>query len=130
MAIWGGALTAIGGALTGVQWFDGPIPVCKNLWTLSFVCVMAGWGFFCLIGLYYLIDVWNLWDGAPFFFVGMNSILVYLLHEILEGQVPFCGDGCTGESTHALNMANQIGGVSVWVCYLYYLYRQKFFVVL
>jgi heparan-alpha-glucosaminide N-acetyltransferase len=78
---------SIGGALCSVQQYDGAIPICKNLWTLSFVCLMGGWGFLILIGLYYIIDVLKLWDGAPFFFVGMNSILVYLLHEILEGTV-------------------------------------------
>lgn len=58
--------------------------------------VMAGAGFFVLLFLYHLVDVWKIWEGAPFYFVGMNSILIYLLHEILEGQVPFCGDGCEG----------------------------------
>ena len=93
---------------------------------------MAGWGFLVLIGLYHVVDVWELWGGSPFYFVGMNSILIYLLHEILEGQVPFCGDGCTGhtEETHWKNMASQVGGVTVWVCYLYYLHRKKFYVVL
>ena len=40
--------------------------------------------------LYIIIDQFNIWEGAPFSVVGMNSILVYLLHEILGGQVPFC----------------------------------------
>lgn len=62
------------------------------MWTLSFgkfsfhfleekrdvsVLVMAGWGFLLLLVLYFLIDHRKLWDGAPFYFVGMNSILVY-----------------------------------------------------
>ena len=72
------------------QW-DGPIPICKNLWTLSFVLTMAGWGYFVFLILYYLVDVWKIWAGAPFYFVGMNSILVYVLHEMLGGQIPFCG---------------------------------------
>jgi len=128
--IWGGVLVCIGGGLTGVQQWDGPIPVCKNLWTITFVMVMAGAGFFVLLFLYHLVDVWKIWEGAPFYFVGMNSILIYLLHEILEGQVPFCGDGCEGLDNHAKNMASQVGGVTVWVCYLYYLHRKKFYVVL
>ena len=39
--------------------------------------VLAGWGFLLLLVLYFLIDHRKLWDGAPFYFVGMNSILVY-----------------------------------------------------
>ena len=50
------SLSAIGGGLCGFSQFDGPIPINKNLWTFSFVCVMAGWGFWVLGILYFIID--------------------------------------------------------------------------
>ena len=126
--MWGSALMVIGGALTGVQQFDGPIPINKNLWTLSYVCLMGGWAFFVLILLYFLVDVMKLWNGAPFYFVGMNSILIYVLHEMLGQQVPW---GIPPwHTTHAKNMAQQFGAMVTWVLYAYYCYRQKFFVVL
>ena len=130
MAIWGGGLTLLGGALTGIQQYDGAMPINKNLWTLSFALVTSGWAFFLLLFLYYVVDVWMVWKGAPFYFVGMNSILIYLLHEILAGQIPFCGDACAGLDSHAKNMASQIGAVTIWSCYSCFLYINKFFVTL
>ena len=37
---------------------------------------------------YFLIDMIKVWDGAPFYFVGRNSILIYLLHSIAGHQIP------------------------------------------
>ena len=70
---------------------------------------MAGWGFWVLVSvktvfhlillhfydqylaaLYIVIDVKKWWRGAPFSVVGMNSILLYILHETLANQIPFC----------------------------------------
>jgi len=132
LSVWGIVLTAVGGALTGLNQFQegNNIPIAKNLWTLSFVLVMAGWGFLLLLVLYFLIDHKKVWDGAPFYFVGMNSILVYLLHEILEGQIPFCGDECGGFDSHAQKIAMQIGAVATWFIYLYWMKEKKFFLVI
>ena len=49
-------LIAIAGGLCGFEQFEGPIPINKNLWTLSFVCLMGGWGFLVLGALYAIID--------------------------------------------------------------------------
>ena len=43
-----------------------------------------------LAALYIVIDVKKWWRGAPFSVVGMNSILLYILHETLANQIPFC----------------------------------------
>ena len=59
-------LIAIAGGLCAFEQFEGPIPINKNLWTLSFVCLMGGWGFLVLGGLYTIIDHLKLWDGQPF----------------------------------------------------------------
>ena len=83
-----------------------------------------------LLVLFYIVDVWRVWKGAPLYYVGMNSMLLYLLHEILTGNIPWCGSSCTGLDTHAKQMASQIGGVAVWTCYSYYAYRNKFFLVI
>ena len=37
---------------------------------------------------YFLIDMIKVWDGAPFYFVGRNSILIYLLHSIAGHRIP------------------------------------------
>jgi heparan-alpha-glucosaminide N-acetyltransferase len=76
--------------------------------------------------LYYLVDIWKFWDGTPFNFLGMNSILVYLLHEILGGQIPFCGD-CNSLETHEDHIRAQVGAVALFTIHAYYLYNKKFF---
>ena len=51
----------------------------------------------------------------------MNSILLYLLHEILEGQIPFCGDECHFKvDSHGTRFAAQVGAITTWVLYPYY----------
>jgi len=49
--------------------------------------VLGGGAFFILTIFYLIIDEWNIWSGAPFQVVGMNSILLYILHEILKGKI-------------------------------------------
>lgn len=128
---WGFVLIAIAGGLCGFEQFEGPIPINKNLWTLSFVCLMGGWGFLVLGALYAIIDHLKLWDGQPFSVVGMNSILLYLLHEILEGQIPFCGDECHFKvDSHGTRFAAQVGAITTWVLYSYYCHRRKFYLVI
>ena len=123
-------MIVLGGALTGVKQFDGPMPINKNLWTLSYSLLTSGFAFLVLLFLFSIIDVWRIWTGAPFFYVGMNSMLIYLLHLILIGQTPWCGGECTGLDTHGKQMASQIGAVAVWTCYSYYVYRNKFFLII
>ena len=120
----------LAGCLCGFQQFDGPIPISKRLWTFSFASLLGGWGFLVLAGLYLVIDHFKLWSGAPFNFVGMNSILIYILHEQLQGQVPFCG-GCETEKTsHMIQMWMQTGAVAIWVLYAYYCHKRKFYLVI
>ena len=68
-------LIAIAGGLCAFEQFEGPIPINKNLWTLSFVCLMGGWGFLVLGGLYTIIDHLKLWDGQPFRIGYSNRLL-------------------------------------------------------
>ncbi len=59
-------------------------PVVKKLWTSSFVLVAGGYSA-CLLGLFYwMVDVrgWKRWP-APFVWVGMNPITLYLTHGLL-----------------------------------------------
>lgn len=73
----------LGGAmLLGIGWAWHPyFPVVKKLWTSSFVLVAGGWSAM-LLGVFYLvIEVcgWKWWT-APFVWVGMNPILLYVCH--------------------------------------------------
>lgn len=97
--VWGLVLCAIGTALCGASQNDGIIPLSKNLWSPSFILVMAGTGTLLwphcarvpmltafrppgcagnvmLALTYVLVDINHWWGGAPPKFVGMNSIVV------------------------------------------------------
>ena len=56
----------------------------------------------------------------------MNSILVYVGSELLEGLFPFGWDGM--RSSHMDFLASNIISVSLWTVIAYYWYVIKFFV--
>jgi predicted acyltransferase len=57
------------------------MPINTKMWTPSLVLAAGGWSLI-LLGLFYLvIDVWGFRKWSSFFVViGMNSILIYVLH--------------------------------------------------
>lgn len=65
-----------GGFLCSFKIDDGPIPINKNLWSLSYVLVTSSIAFLLLTILYVLIDVLAWWSGAPFRYAGKNSSLL------------------------------------------------------
>ena len=104
----------------------GPIPVNKNLWSLSFVLTLASMAFFLLTVMYLSIDVYNFWEGSPFFYAGMNSILLYCGHEICADLFPF--SWVTITDTHAEKLFMNLWGMSLWVTISYIFYRKGIFV--
>jgi len=66
------------------------LPINKNLWTSSFSIFMAGWALCCLATLYWIIDVKQCKRWAiPFLVLGMNSISIYVLSEVLDTSLRF-----------------------------------------
>ncbi|XVF55534.1 hypothetical protein PTKIN_Ptkin06aG0043600 [Pterospermum kingtungense] len=60
--------------------FTHAIPINKQLYTISYVCLTAGAAGVVFSGFYILIDVWGL--RTPFLFlewIGMNSMLIFAL---------------------------------------------------
>ena len=125
LLICGAVLSAIGGALCGFSQNDGVIPVAKNLWSLSFVLVMGGTGFLFLALFHQIIDVRSWWNGAPFRYMGMNSIAIYCSHEIMGAYFPFQWDFA---NTHGASLLCSLVGVSLWVLIAYYMHVIKFYV--
>lgn len=105
---------------------DGFIPVNKNLWSTSYVTTTACMAFFNLTVFYILTDVLKLWSGKPLDFVGMNSILLYIGHEVFSDYVPFSW-GITQHDTHMKWITMNMIGVGYWVLIAYYCYKIKFF---
>jgi len=105
---------------------EGFIPVNKNLWSTTYVTTMACMAFFNLTVFYILTDVFKFWSGKPLDFVGMNSILLYVGHEVFSDYVPFSW-GITQHDTHMKWIAMNMIGVGYWVLIAYYCYKIKFF---
>ncbi len=64
--------------------FDIWMPINKNLWTSSYVVLMAGWSLVCLAMFYWLIDVkgWSGWS-KPFVMFGMNAIAAFVFSGVI-----------------------------------------------
>jgi heparan-alpha-glucosaminide N-acetyltransferase len=90
------------------------------------VLVTAGSGLIGLSVCYVLVDVLKWWSGAPFLYLGMNSILIYVSHGILAGYMPFSYK--IYHVNHATLLQCHVLGVTAWMIVAYYFYRIKFFV--
>uniref|UniRef100_A0A665WZS8 Heparan-alpha-glucosaminide N-acetyltransferase n=1 Tax=Echeneis naucrates TaxID=173247 RepID=A0A665WZS8_ECHNA len=124
--MWGFVLGAISALLTKCSTDQGFIPVNKNLWSLSYVTTLACFAFVLLVLVYYTVDVKKWWSGAPFYYPGMNSILVYVGHEVLEEYFPFRWHMANSQS-HAEHLTQNLVATSCWVFISYVLYRKKVF---
>ncbi|XP_040892933.1 heparan-alpha-glucosaminide N-acetyltransferase isoform X2 [Toxotes jaculatrix] len=124
--IWGLFLGAISAVLTKCSTDQGFIPVNKNLWSLSYVTTLACFAFVLLVMIYYTVDVKKWWSGAPFYYPGMNSILVYVGHEVFEEYFPFRWRMANSQS-HAEHLTQNLVATSCWVFISYVLYRKKIF---
>uniref|UniRef100_A0A1A8HJZ3 Heparan-alpha-glucosaminide N-acetyltransferase n=3 Tax=Nothobranchius korthausae TaxID=1143690 RepID=A0A1A8HJZ3_9TELE len=124
--IWGLFLGAISALLTKCSTDEGFIPVNKNLWSLSYVTTLACFAFVLLVLLFYTVDVKRWWSGAPFCYPGMNSILVYVGHEVFEEYFPFRWKMANSQS-HTEHLTQNLVATSCWVLISYVLYKKKIF---
>ncbi|XP_046900987.1 heparan-alpha-glucosaminide N-acetyltransferase isoform X1 [Hypomesus transpacificus] len=124
--IWGLILGVISATLTKCSRDQGFIPVNKNLWSLSYVTTLACLAYVVLVLVYYTVDVKHWWSGAPFYYPGMNSILVYVGHEVFEDYFPFRWKMANSQS-HAAHLTQNLLATSLWVLISFLLYRKKIF---
>ncbi|XP_066487376.1 heparan-alpha-glucosaminide N-acetyltransferase [Tiliqua scincoides] len=124
--IWSVVTGVISIVLTKCTKDQGFIPVNKNLWSISYVTTLSCFAFMLLLLIYYLVDVKRMWSGAPFFYPGMNSILVYVGHEIFENYFPFKWKMQNTQS-HSEHLTQNLIATSVWVIISYILYRKRIF---
>ncbi len=76
-----GAAAVVLGLLWGIQF-----PVIKKIWSSSFVLVAGGYSAMLLGFFYWAVDVmkWQAWC-QPFVWMGMNSITIYLVGNVIGG---------------------------------------------
>eukprot|EP01112_Ceratiomyxa_fruticulosa_P015518 TRINITY_DN456_c0_g1_i2.p1 TRINITY_DN456_c0_g1~~TRINITY_DN456_c0_g1_i2.p1 ORF type:complete len:652 (-),score=106.89 TRINITY_DN456_c0_g1_i2:2-1957(-) len=129
LILWGVFWGLFGSILCGFKQDGGWIPISKNLWSVSFIFVMAGTGFLMLCLCYILVDVLDVWNGAPFKYPGMNSIVVYCGSEILAFYFPFHFQMSENYNPqHSTMMLQNVVGVSVFVLLSYIMYLNKVFI--
>jgi heparan-alpha-glucosaminide N-acetyltransferase len=113
LGVCGAVLAAIGAGLAGFSQYDGVIPIIKNIWSLSFVLVMAGTGFLMCAVAFLVVDRLQWWNGAPFRQLGTNSIFIYVCHEIMSSHFPFQFFQ-PSNTTHAIALFDSALGVTIW----------------
>ena len=118
----------LGGALAGFAQEGGLYPVNKNLWSPSFVLVIAALGYGSLAAGHAAIDAWGAWSGAPFTFAGANSILLYVGSSLLGGYAPFSWR--IGPGSHGEMLAGNVVGVLAWLAVARVLDLKRIFVTL
>jgi heparan-alpha-glucosaminide N-acetyltransferase len=83
-------LAAAGLACLAAGWLAGLVvcPIVKRIWTPSWALFSAGWTFGMLAAFFGVIDVagWKRW-AWPLTVVGMNSIAMYCMSQLLKGWV-------------------------------------------
>lgn len=106
---------------------DGIIPVNKNLWSVSFIMATGSLAFMLLSICYFVIDVKKIWNGAPFFYAGMNSIMLYVGHEITHKMFPWSWQM---RPTHMNELFQDLWGTTLWVLISIYMYHKNFFLAI
>lgn len=72
--------------------------------------------------------MFKIWTGSPFFYPGMNSILLYIGHEVCHGYFPFAWSSRT--AGHAELLAMNLWATSLWVFGSYLLFKANIFLAL
>ncbi|KAL5019110.1 hypothetical protein ScPMuIL_004832 [Solemya velum] len=124
---WGVVVGVIATVLCKASKDDGWIPVNKNLWSLSFVLALSGLAFILLTFCYLSIDVWHIWSGAPFYYPGMNAIVLYMGHEILATRFPV---RWKVTSEHSSELAIACWGTAFWTFVAVMLFFNEIFIAI
>lgn len=74
------------GLVAGLVWHGLGCPLVKRIWTPSWALYSTGWCVLILAALYGVIDLkgWRWWT-FPIVVVGMNSIAIYCMDQLLTG---------------------------------------------
>ncbi|CAF0896915.1 unnamed protein product [Adineta steineri] len=125
--IWSIISIAIGVGLTAGTLTGGPMPLNKNLWTLSFTFFTAGLAFAGFSLMYIFIDMLKWWNATPFQYPGTNSILIYITHLVFATYFPV---QWVVVNTHAAHLAMNLWGCIFWIIIAYIFFKKRIFLVL
>jgi predicted acyltransferase len=96
----GGVVGILLGFLWGIQF-----PVIKKIWTSSYVLVTAGYSSIFLAAFYQVIEIWRVrrW-AAPFVWIGMNAIAIYIIAGFVGGVFRYIGAASTAQGPLGLKV--------------------------
>ncbi len=125
---WALVLGLLGGGICGFGENGGFVPVNKNLWSISFALVASAIAFAVLPVLYLIVDMsgyvkWRLLQAA-----GMNSIVLYVGHELFRGYFPFAWKPYS--KGHAERLVMNLWATFLWLLIALILKRFKVFIAL
>jgi predicted acyltransferase len=127
--VWLGLASIVTGLL-----LDPLIPINKKIWTASFAIYSNGFTLLTLALFYWLCDMklWRGWAARVCAIVGMNSIFIYLFHEVLYRWMLQAGMVFSGWAVNWWGpwgkMLNEQGVVAFQIYVCYWLYKHRVFV--
>jgi predicted acyltransferase len=118
-----GVVAILLGLLWGIQF-----PVIKKIWTSSYVLVSGGLSCIFLAIFYQVIEIWGFrkWV-APFVWIGMNSIAIYIVSSFLSAALPFVFDYFNGAFRIFGSLVSSLTFVGLILIIAYILYQRKIF---
>ncbi|CAG9124516.1 unnamed protein product [Plutella xylostella] len=117
-----------GGGLCQFSKNGGPIPVNKNLWSVSYCLVTSSMAFFAQAVLYYVVDLKNRWGGRPFYYAGQNALVIYIGSELLKNHVLF--NYKIPYPTHAQLLTTNTATAMIWLAIAIALHRKRIFITI
>lgn len=117
-----------GGALSMFSKNGGPIPVNKNLWSVSYCLVTSSLALFIQAALYFIVDLKTKWGGRPLYYAGQNALFLYIGSELLKKNFPF--HWALPSPTHAQLLATHAAAMLLWLAVGVALYRKRIFITL
>ena len=108
------------------------IPIIKRMFTSSYTLFACGIDSLLLLGFFWLIDIKGISKWSfPFIVIGMNSIFIYMLHNMLGGWI-FSSTGVFINYLQGLigtwvSPLNHFARLAVEWYVVYWLYRRKIF---
>lgn len=101
--------------------------LCRHFRSLSFVLVTTAMATFILTLCFLVVDVKRWWSGCPFVWCGMNAIVMYIGHSVLNKMLPF--HFRIGQmNTHFMLLLENGWNTLLWVGVAALLYRRKTFI--